>query len=383
MAVERKLQKAPLSRSVVPLLLLAACSSVPRIPATGTFAGEVIQTTVDSEVARYYLEDYLQGKRGAPALHDRIDALTLQYHRSLPSREELAGISRAFSVDFASLFFANRLLNDECNRQLNQSFSRYRLGKGPARANARYAVLFVPGWDYVANGSLTGADFAAPRQLATAFGLENRLVALPPTGSVEGNAAVLADEIARYAATGKRIILVGASSAGPTIHLALGELLSRNEAGAIRAWLNLGGLLQGTPVVDYFQGMPQAWLFDTVVWWNGWDREAVASMGTGPSRKRFARLRIDAGILTINYLGVPLSGQLSRYSADTYPLLKSQGPNDGLTLLADAIAPGSLTLVAMGSDHFFAEDPHIDAKTVALMALLVSMLEGVEAMPCR
>ena len=79
-------------------------------------------------------------------------------------------------------------------------------------------------------------------------------------------------------------------------------------------------------------------------------------MSANRSRIRFARLSgIDNNILVINYLGLSLSGQLSKYSKDKYPLLVSEGPNDGLTLLTDIIAPNSLTIVAFGSDHFFAE----------------------------
>ena len=80
-------------------------------------------------------------------------------------------------------------------------------------------------------------------------------------------------------------------------------------------------------------------------------------------------------ILAINYMGIPLSGQLSQYSIDKYPLLRTDGPNDGLTLLTDVVAPNSLTIVALGSDHFFAEDPRINEKTVALMKLIITYLE--------
>ena len=48
----------------------------------------------------------------------------------------------------------------------------------------------------------------------------------------------------------------------------------------------------------------------------------------------------------------------------------------GLTLLRDVIAPNSLTIIALGSDHFFAEDPKINAKTIALTILVISYLEG-------
>lgn len=43
--------------------------------------------------------------------------------------------------------------------------------------------------------------------------------------------------------------------------------------------------------------------------------------------------------------------------------------------LTDAIAPNSLTVVALGSDHFFAEDPRINEKTVALMNVMLTYLE--------
>ena len=73
---------------------------------------------------------------------------------------------------------------------------------------------------------------------------------------------------------------------------------------------------------------------------------------------------------------MPLSGQVGQYARSNYPVLAREGPNDGLTLLADALAPGSLTIVAFGRDHFVAEDPLIEAKTVALMKVMVRVAEG-------
>lgn len=355
---------------------LTACSTGPQVPANGTMFGQVVATTVDSEVARYHLEDYLRGRTSDPALTARIDAVYRRYEGSVPSRDDLKAISTELSVDFASLFLVDRLLSSGCNRQLNETFARYVDGTIAAVPDpSAYRVLFVPGWDYVENGHVTGADFAQPRKLATGFGLDNVLVELPPTGSVEENARVLAASIAKHAATGKRLLLAGASSAGPAIHLALGEGLGRDESAAVKAWLNLGGILQGSPLVDYLQRWPQRWLFNVVAWFKDWDRSAILSMGTAPSRERFQRLNPDPRILVVNYLGVPLSGQVGRFSRDKYPLLRAEGPNDGLTLAADVIAPDSLTIVALGRDHFFAEDPQIDVKTLALMKLMLQLVE--------
>lgn len=367
---------------ILACLFLVSCGAIPTIPAKGEFLGEGIDTTVDSDIARYYLESYLQGKHENRDIDERIAALYNQYRQSIPSREELKGISQAFSVDFASLFLADRLLNNACNKALIQSFAHHLKETTivDTSAASSYLVLFVPGWDYAENGHLTGADFAKPRELATEFGFENYLVTLPPTGSVEESAAVLAAEIVRHKHSGKKIILAGASSAGPVIHLVLGELLDPQERGPVQAWLNLGGILQGSPLIDYLEAWPQRWLFNLVVRFKGWDKNAILSMSASRSRQRFRRLQIDAGILVINYIGVPLSGQLSQYARDKYPLLRQEGPNDGLTLLSDAIAPDSPTIVALGSDHFFAEDPKINEKTVALMKLIISYLEK-EAAP--
>lgn len=356
-------------------LMLCSCMSTPGIAVKAKVFGISVDTTVDSEIARYYLEQHLQGSQSNPLLTEAIEKLHTVHGQAIPTREELRTISQDFSVDLASLFLVDRLLKDGCNRQINADFQRLLSSKTTEIVDtAPFMVLFMPGWDYAENGTATGADFAQPRKLFTRLGMESHLIALPPTGSVEDNAKVLSDAITMHARSGKHILIAGASSSGPAIHLALGEMVSKEVLKSVKAWLNLGGILQGSPLVDYLQLAPQRWLFNAVVWFKGWDTQAILSMSALKSRPRFQRLRTDPDILVVNYLGVPLSGQLSQYSRDKYPLLKSDGPNDGLTLLTDVIAPSSLTIVALGSDHFFAEDPAINVKTVALMELIVSYL---------
>jgi len=365
-------------------IFLGACSSIPRVPARGELFGQRVDTTVDSEIARYYLESWLPGKKEDRALDARIAALYRAHAQSIPSRDELKAIARNFSVDFAALFLADRLLNDECNRQLNERFERLLSDDTALDASlaASYQILFVPGWHYIENGQMTGADFAEPRALATRMGFENYLVPLPQTGAVEESARVLAAAIARHSRSGKQIILAGASSAGPVIHLTLGELLQEEELESVAAWLNIGGILQGTPFIDYFAKRPQRWLFDAYVRLKGFDKNAILSMSTAPSRQRFARLRLAPDIVVVNYMGIPLSGQLGQYSKTGYRMLRPDGPNDGLALLTDEIVPGSRTLVALGNDHFFAEDPQIDRKTIALMKLMVSYTDNPMALGC-
>jgi len=362
------------------LLVSQGCSSLPRYQAEGEVPGGTVSTTVDSEIARYYLENYLQGKRSNTIFDEKIDRLYQKQGDTQPTRGELKEIAQTFSVDFATLFLADRLWAIEENRKLQKTFSQFLEEKKadpyrPPSHYSSYIVLFVPGWDYVEHGHLTGADLAAPRKLITDLGIENHLVEINPHGSVEENAHYLSKELIEYSQSGKNIIISGPSSAGPAIHLSLGEQLNQEQLQFVKAWINLGGLLQGTHLIEYLYQWPRSWVLNIYMWWRSWDDDELLSMAVEPSRQRFERLSVNENVLIINYLGFPLSGQLSLYARDKYPLLAPEGPNDGLTLLTDAIAPDSLTIISLGRDHFLAEDPRMDEKTVALAKTVISYLE--------
>lgn len=105
-------------------LMLTSCMSTPDIAAKARVFGIAVDTKVDSDVARYYLEQHLQGIHSNPVLRDAIERLHTVHGQGIPTREELRIISHDFSVDFASLFLVHQLLKDECNRQINADFQR-------------------------------------------------------------------------------------------------------------------------------------------------------------------------------------------------------------------------------------------------------------------
>ncbi len=369
---------------VISVIAIVGCVSIPRVPVHGTFLGHRLETTVDSDIAKYFVEIYLPGQRAKPELDIRIEKI-LNGHFGVPDRDELGKISDSTSPDFAALYLALRLHEVPENRDLQDQFEanvvrlRTRIKDGSLdsiQGSGHYRVLLVPGWDYQSHGKVTGADFAQPRRLLTRLGMDNRLVEINPVGSVEQNAKDVAEAVANAEDSGKSLILVGPSSAGPAIHYALGKLIPNDQKGSIKAWVNLGGILQGSPLIEYLQVWPRSWLLGGVIWFKGWKKHDVMSMSTTVSRERFRSLSLPQNLFVVNYMGVAMSGELSKYSRDKYPVLRRWGPNDGLTLLPDIIAPGSRTLLALGSDHFFAEDPEIDLKTVAIAHTIIQTLEN-------
>lgn len=57
--------------------------------------------------------------------------------------------------------------------------------------------------------------------------------------------------------------------------------------------------------------------------------------------------------------------------------IRSLGPNDGLTLLADELIPGGVVVTDVGLDHYY-KDPIIELKTIALAHVVIEELERRE-----
>ncbi len=362
-----------LSGIVVALPLFVSCGSVEDIPANGIFHGHPISTTVDSPVAKYYLEQYLQEEHGDPELERQIRGVHDNLGGEIPNRRQLKEISEDFqSVDLAAMVFGHQLLSLPRNQDVQRVFMEYfsLLKKGSYRFEDRSPlIVLVPGFDYVQAGEATGADLAKPRDLIEDHGFDVRFVEIEPTGTVESSALRIQQVLAAH--SDRHIFIAGPSSAGPAIHLALSEA---KDTSMVKVWINLGGVLQGTPIVDYLDSGIAKPLFQAIVWWKGWNLEGFRSLKTGISRTRFAQARLPAHILVINYLGLSLSVDVSDFAWYQYRMMRSLGPNDGLTFLPDALIPSGFTILAPRSDHFFAEDPDIHIKTLSILRTAQDLL---------
>ena len=101
------------------------CASYSKYPVDAELLDEPIKTTVDSAEAQYYLNHYLQGNRNDARLDQRIDAVYQRYAASFPERVELQQIAQQFSNDFAALYLADRLWQEQQNREVQRIFHDY------------------------------------------------------------------------------------------------------------------------------------------------------------------------------------------------------------------------------------------------------------------
>ena len=360
--------------AVWPFLLLFSCFGVPQYPAEGRLEwGQEIKTTVDSEIARYYLEKYLQGVRSNPDYDQAIkNAHEIGDGRPLDS-DNLQRLSERFSPDFAALYFVNRANQNPSSRKAQQAFRshlaalRTKEGEAGSRSDEKfgsYLMAFVPGYAYKRDPA-TGADFARQRIIMDRAGFKTHLIETDEVGTVEKNAAIIASALISLSKQHDNIIVVSTSKGGPEVALALGKLLTPQQSGRIRAWISVGGILRGSPLADRALVWPRSWWAKIGTFFLGLPQENLENLSTRRRKEVFNQLAFPDHVLVVHYVGVPLSGQVSRDVRGRYRALRKLGPNDGLTLLTDELVPRGVVITDMGLDHYY-RDPEIDLKTVAL-----------------
>jgi hypothetical protein len=355
--------------------LSAPCASYPQLPAAGYLAGEPISTTVDSALAKYYLESSVSRATANSELDQRVAHIEQRFKDRSLDWTALKEISKETSPDFATLFFANRSLSNSLNAKLQKAYVREveRINSathqnhwaGVVRSELRhYKLIFIPGFHYLSEQS-SGADFYNQRQLFRQVGLHVELAATQEDGTIEENAAIIAGKVRTESKSSTDLILISASKGGPETALALGKILDPTETASVKAWLSVGGLIQGTFLADHVMGWPKSWLARIILIYSGIDPRSLSGMTTKASRERMKELRLPRHIFMLQFIGTPLSGDIANDVRGRYMELRKYGPNDGLTLLADELLPNGVTVIEPRLDHFY-RDPEIDLKSLAL-----------------
>jgi hypothetical protein len=360
-----------------------SCTSYPSIPVSGEVAGRPIVTTVDSNLAKHYLETGLDGRGQNSRLRNQIAKIDGRYRAADLNRQTLKAISQKTSPDFAALFLIKQLLSNPRNlkfqtnylaetKRIKSDLKRNEWSHIARPALKKYEVLFAPGFHYVTDKS-SGADFTNQRQFFHELGVRVELLRTKEDGTVVENAAIIAANI--RALRDADAILVSTSKAGPEVALALGEMLAPDETARVKAWISVGGLIRGTPLADYATTWPQSCIVRLMFRYSRTGFQGIPGLTTAASRARMERIRIPAGITIVEYIAVPLSGDIYGSVKSRYIRLRKDGPNDGLTLLADELLPNGIAVFEPGIDHFYAA-PDIEVKSVAVANVVAEALQG-------
>ena len=133
--------------------------------------------------------------------------------------------------------------------------------------------------------------------------------------------------------------------------------------------------MRGTFLADRVTTWPKSWIARSIFSLEKVDFRSLPGLTTRVSRPRMNSIRLSRRILVLEYVAAPLSGNIADDVRGRYTYLRKYGPNDGLTLLADELLPGGVTIIEPGLDHFY-RDPEINLKSLAIANLVAEELNA-------
>jgi hypothetical protein len=298
------------------------------------------------------------------------------------SRSSLAKVAGERGLDFATALLYQRLRQSDRHgpfiRRVNELLNQ------PPRDMAKMDVLLA-----VAPGAFyrelrgTGADGWLLRQRVAAYGCRTAVIPTNSNGSAAENGRIIRDWLADHGH--ERILLASLSKGAADIKAALAEPDAATVFRPVKAWLNLSGITDGSPLATWVLRHRLATLvYKTLCWWKGLDFAVTRQIEWGPGSVLDFPLVLPPGVLLITVVGFPLERHLTsalirRFHRRIAPL----GPNDGLILLADACALPGLVYPVWGADHNLRPAWDIRRLVAALAFYLAETLNlWAEPVPC-
>jgi uncharacterized protein YkvS len=350
------------------ILFSGSCLPKTSIGVEGFLFGKPLNTTVDDSLAKLMLTH--------PQDEKVLNLFRLFQDKPLDTKT-LSELKASYSTDVATLYFVQRAYQNKANQVAQDLYSAYfdqqksSINDIELKNLKEYCVVFVPGLAYKED-TTTGADFARQRRLLTSYGISNDLIEVGEWDLADDNANKIATYLKLLSEKYDKIMVVSASKGGLETGIALGKILKPEETKSIKAWINVGGILRGSPIADNYLCAPKCWFAGLMLWTKGKKMNIVEDMSYKKRKESFSALKFPENIKIINFVGAPLATKIEKEIKSRYCSMIAMGPNDGLTPIADEVTDNGIIVSEIGLDHYF-RDANIDKKTLALALMAVKI----------
>jgi hypothetical protein len=180
--------------------------------------------------------------------------------------------------------------------------------------------------------------------------MRSELLPVASTGTARENGQRIAERLAACR-DDEPVVLVSLSKGAADLRIAL-ERLGRRPAGA-RVWLQICGLPRGSAYADIaLESHVTRAMMGAYLSWHGAGLDVVEELraSRGPLARPF---EAPDGLYVINILGFPRQHDMRWAARRRSRALAPFGPNDGATLLRDAIVTPGVVYPVRGADHYF------------------------------
>jgi hypothetical protein len=266
--------------------------------------------------------------------------------------ERLRTIAAAEGTDFATALLYDRIVRSpEHGPFIERLDAPADDGYRTPPSNTLLAI--APGAFY-AEFPHTGADGRILREEAARMGMPSELIPFRSFGLLSENARLLTDWLLARPAD-ETIILVSLSKGGSDVKTALAAPTAARAFRNVAVWINLSGLLSGTPLAGWvLRNRLRTLWFRLLLWWRGYDFSVIRELEYGPGTPLAGDLRLPRHLRAMHVVGFPLQRHLTnRLARRCYRRVRSLGPNDGAGIVLAEVArlPGVVYPV-WGADHY-------------------------------
>jgi hypothetical protein len=266
----------------------------------------------------------------------------------LPTADELRAIGEREGVDAATALLY-RAVRDAPRQRAFIGAVQAQDGAPPPPDDVR--LVIVPGAFYREHAH-SGADGRVVREEAGRLGWPVDLIPVASTGSVIENARAICRWLGEQ--RNCRIVLVSLSKGGSDLKQALRQPDAEEAFRRVVAWINLCGILSGTPMADWMLSRhPGAVLNRLYYRLLGVGLEFLSDLRRSSDSLLAPALEIPAHLRMISIAGFPQRRHLtSAMARRCHARLAVHGPNDGVIVLADACGLPGLIYPVWGADHY-------------------------------
>jgi hypothetical protein len=287
-----------------------------------------------------------------------------EFHQLTP--EALRELTARESCDFATALLHRSIVGSERHGTFLRALCEQADG-----GSLSGIVAIVPGAFHRENPR-TGADGRVVREVAARLGLAVVVTPVSSTGSIAENARLLAAWLSESG--GERLILVSVSKGGSDVKAALAQPDAARVFGRVAGWLNLCGILDGTPMADWL--LSPSWLARAnrfVYRVRGHSLDFLADLRRFPGCALDFPLTLPEHMRAVHVIGLPLRRHLHNGLARRcHARLEAFGPNDGSILLSDVSRwPGQVCPV-WGADHYLRPREDVRPLLAALLCYFAS-----------
>lgn len=235
-------------------------------------------------------------------------------------------------------------------------------------------VIIVPGAFYRENPR-SGADGRILREQGERLGCPTGIIPIASRGSLKQNGRIICDWLLQQRE--KPVILASLSKGGADVKMALAEPDAADAFKNVAAWVNLCGILNGTPMAEWLLSRNPAALLNRLYYTlRGQGLGFLRDLGYGPGRPLDFALQMPPHVRMITIAGFPLREHLTTALARRcHRRLTHLGPNDGSLILSDVCALPGLLYPIWGADHYLRPQTDVNKLVLAVLQYLDEELQ--------